>query len=104
MSKTTLVWSCAHADPSASNERFEWLGKFIYDLKPDMVIDLGDGADMKSLNMYDKAKPGAVVAQNYEADIDVYNDSQEKLRHQFRYHRKGKPTWIGFQQGLQAAS
>ena len=97
MSKTTLVWSCAHADPSASNERFEWLGKFIYDLKPDMVIDLGDGADMKSLNMYDKAKPGAVVAQNYEADIDVYNDSQEKLRHQFRYHRKGKPTWIGFE-------
>jgi len=96
-SKVTLVFSCAHADPSASNERFDWLGKFIYDLKPDMVIDLGDGADMRSLNMYDKGKPTAIIAQNYEADIDVYNDSQERLRHQYRYHRKGKPTWIGFE-------
>jgi len=46
MSKTHLVWSCAHAKPETGNERFDWLGKFIYDLKPDMVIDLGDGADM----------------------------------------------------------
>jgi len=97
MSKTHLVWSCAHACPSADNERFEWLGKFIYDLKPDMCIDLGDGADMRSLNMYDKAKPGNVVLESYERDIDVYNDSQEKLRHQFRYHRRKKPTWIGFE-------
>ena len=97
MSKTTLVFSCSHADPSASNERFDWLGKFIYDLKPDMVIDLGDGADMKSLNSYDKGKAQAIVAQNYEEDINVYNDSQERLRHQFRYHKRGKPTWIGFE-------
>jgi hypothetical protein len=97
MSKTTLVFSCAHAAPEVNNKRFDWLGKFIYDLKPDMVIDLGDGADMASLNSYDKGRPQAIVAQNYEADINVYNDSQERLRHQFRYHRKGKPTWIGFE-------
>ena len=97
MGKTTLVYSCAHSSPEANNKRFDWLGKFIYDLKPDMVIDLGDGADMASLNSYDKGRPQAIVAQNYEADINVYNDSQERLRHQFRHHRKGKPTWIGFE-------
>ena len=97
MSKTVVVFSCAHASPDAGNERFDWLGKFIYDLKPNMVIDLGDGADMSSLNSYDKGKPQAIVAQNYEADINVYNDSQERLRHQFRYHRKGKPMWVGFE-------
>jgi hypothetical protein len=97
MSKLVVVWSCAHADPSVENTRFDWLGKLIYDLKPDMCIDLGDGADMRSLNMYDKGKPALIMGANYEEDINSYNDSQERLRHQFRHHRKGKPTWIGFE-------
>ena len=50
MSKTAVVFSCAHAHPEVSNERFTGLGKFLYDLKPDYVVDLGDGADMHSLN------------------------------------------------------
>jgi len=53
MSKTVVVFSCAHVDPSVSNERFNWLGEFLYDLKPDYVVDLGDGADMRSLNSFD---------------------------------------------------
>ena len=97
MGKVCVVFSCAHTRPEVSNERFDWLGRFLYDLKPDMVFDLGDGADMASLNSYDKGKPQAIVAQNYEADINAYNDSQERLRYQFRHHRKGKPTWIGFE-------
>jgi len=87
-----LVWSCAHADPQHSNERFDWLGKYIYDTKPDICIDLGDGADMRSLNSYDTRYPQQVVTQNYEEDINVYLDSQERLRHQFRHHRRRKPT------------
>ena len=97
MGKTTLVWSCSHADPSVSNERFSWLARFIYDLKPDMVIDLGDGADMRSLNSYDTARPTQIVTQSYEADIDSYNDSQERLRHPFRYHKRKRPFWVGFE-------
>ena len=72
--KTAIVWSCAHANPETTNERFDWLGGLIYDVKPDYCIDLGDGADMKSLNMYDKAKPKSVVAQNYGGDIESYNE------------------------------
>ena len=45
-----LVWSCAHADPSTDNKRFDLVGNLIYDTKPDIVVDLGDGADMRSLN------------------------------------------------------
>lgn len=97
MSKTAVVFSCAHADPSVSNERFDWLGKFIYDLKPDMVIDLGDGADMRSLNSYDTRYPQRIVSQSYEKDINSYVDSQERLRHPFRHHRKKKPFWVGFE-------
>jgi len=95
--KTAVVFSCAHATPEASNDRFSWLGKFLYDLKPNYVIDLGDGADMKSLNSYDTRKPEAVVSQSYERDIDTYNDSQERLRHYFKQGKRKKPKWYGFE-------
>jgi len=97
MTRTTVVFSCAHADPSAGNERFDWLGAFLYDLKPDMVIDLGDGADMRSLNTFDTRYPQAIVSQNYEQDIECYNDSQERLRHKFRFMKRRKPFWVGFE-------
>lgn len=95
--KTAVVFTCAHADPSVTNERFDWLGEFIYDIKPDYVVDLGDGADMRSLNTYDTRYPQAIVTQSYEKDIDSYNDAQERLRWKFRHNKKRMPAWFGFE-------
>jgi len=97
MSKTYLVWSCAHADPSVSNDRFTWLGKLIYDLKPDVVVDLGDGADMRSLNSYDTRYPQKIVTQSYEEDIQCYNDAQERLRWPFKRAKRKRPFWVGLE-------
>jgi len=97
MTRTTVVFTCAHSDPEASNERFDWLGAFLYDLRPDMVIDLGDGADMKSLNTYDTRYPQQIVTQSYERDIDCYNESQDRLRRKFRNMKRKKPFWVGFE-------
>ena len=97
MTKTTLVFSCAHADPESPNDRFTLLGEMIYQLKPDMVIDLGDGADMRSLNSYDTQYPKVVAAQSYEKDIEVYNDAQERLRWKFRHLKRKKPMWVGLE-------
>lgn len=96
-SKTAVVFSCAHSDPKVSNERFTWLGKFLYDIKPDYVIDLGDGADMRSLNSFDTRKPGAIVSQSYEADINCYNDAQERLRWEFVKNKRKRPAFYGFE-------
>jgi len=95
-SKDILVWSCAHADPEVDNERFNWLGDLISDTKPDLVVDLGDGADMRSLNSFDGARPKNLVANSYERDIDCYNDSQERLRHRIKKNKKKRPQWVGF--------
>jgi len=97
MTKDILVFSCAHAEPGHPNDRANWLGSFIHDTKPDMVIDLGDGADMKSLNSYDTRKPLALVSQNYEKDIDCYNDFQERLRYKIKKSKRKKPQWVGFE-------
>jgi len=97
MTKTVVVYSCAHADPAVSNERFDWLGSFLYDLRPDYVVDLGDGADMRSLNMYDSKSPRNFVSQNYEKDIEVYNDSQERIRAPFKKAKRKRPRFFGFE-------
>ena len=95
--KTAIVWTCAHSDPEADNKRFDWLGQLIYDLRPDYCIDLGDGADMRSLNSFDTRYPQAIVSQSYEKDIETYNDSQERLRWKLRHNKRKKPYWIGFE-------
>ena len=97
MSKTAIVWSCGHASPETSNERFDWLGGLIHDIKPDYCVDLGDGADMKSLNTYDTKNPKALVAQSYERDIASYNESQELLRYRFKKSKSKRPRWYGFE-------
>ena len=97
MTSTAVVWSCAHATPEHSNERFDWLGKFLFDIKPDYVVDLGDFGDMKSLNSYDSRYPQAIVSQSYQADIECYNDAQERLRRPFRSAKKRMPAWFGFE-------
>lgn len=97
MTKTVVVFSCAHADPSTPNDRFSWLGEFLYDLRPDYVVDLGDGADMKSLNTYDTRYPKQIALQSYEKDIECYNDAQERIRWKFRQNKRKRPKFFGFE-------
>ena len=96
-SKTAVVFSCAHVDPSIPNDRFDLLGELIYDINPTYVVDLGDGADMKSLNSFDTRYPEAIVSQNYGEDIEHYNDAMERLRKKPSIRKYKKPYWIGFE-------
>lgn len=95
--KTAVVWTCSHSSPDVSNERFDWLGALIDDIKPDYTVDLGDGADMSSLNSYDTRYPKAVVAQSYEADIDNYNEAQDRIWGRYKISKKKRPFRIGFE-------
>lgn len=97
MSKTVIVWTCSHADPGVSNERFTWLGNLIEDIKPDYTVDLGDGADMRSLNSYDTRYPAALVAQSYQKDIEAYNESQDRIWGRYKISKKKRPFRIGFE-------
>ena len=95
--KTAIVWTCAHTDPEVSNERFDWLGSLIEDIRPDYTIDLGDTIDFKSLNSYDTRYPQAIVSQNYERDIEQYQDAMERIWGRFRQKKKKRPYRIGFE-------
>lgn len=94
---TAIVYTCAHASPQVSNKRFEWLGNLIFDIKPDYTVDLGDFSDLSSLNSYDTRYPKAIVAQNYESDIETTIDAQEKIWAKFIQRKVRKPRRYGFE-------
>lgn len=77
---THLVIPDGHAKPSEDLGRFYLLNKFIKDLKPDVVVNIGDAADMHSLNTFDKGK-GSFHGASYEADINCTVESFDRTFH-----------------------
>ena len=88
-----LIIPDQHAHPSYNNDRAIWLGKFIKDRKPDVVINMGDAFDMPSLSAYDKGK-ASFHGMNYEADINSGLDFQEKLWNPVRKSKKKQPKKV----------
>lgn len=91
--KIHLVIPDQHAHPDYSNERANYLGKLIADLKPDVVVNLGDGADMASLSSYDKGTK-AFVGRSYQKDIEAHLDFQERIWSTVRRAKKKLPKRI----------
>ena len=77
---TKLIIPDSHAHPDFNNKRFELLGHLMKDLRPDIVIDLGDSADMVSLCSYEKGTR-SFEGRRYKKDIDAYLDAQDKMWH-----------------------
>ncbi len=73
-----LIIGDSHSKPDVSNDRFKWLGELIMERQPEVIIDIGDSADMASLCSYDV---GSVRAEGrrYADDIKAYKDAQKKL-------------------------
>jgi predicted phosphodiesterase len=87
-----LVIGDAHAKPGVSNRRFDWLGKFIADTKPDVVVDIGDWADMESLSSYDKGKR-SFEGRRYKKDVEAALDARERVNYGMRSMPR-RPTLI----------
>lgn len=83
---THIVIPDSHAHWKHNNNRALWIGELIAEVRPDVVINLGDTADMPSLSTYDKGTR-AFAGRNYRADIDSHADFQDKL---WRACRKAK--------------
>lgn len=93
MPKTHLVFSDAHAVFGFPNDRADLLGQLIYDIRPDVVIDLGDTADMPSLSSYDKGTK-AFVGRSYTQDIAAHNEFQDRVWHKLKRSKKKLPKRI----------
>ena len=93
-----LVIGDSHAHPSVNNKRYTTLGRLIKSVGPDIVVDIGDSADMPSLLHWDKPKPTAIFEgfDSLQADVDAYKDAQDKLMNELA-KMKTKPRLLKVQ-------
>jgi hypothetical protein len=87
---THLIIPDQHAHPEHSNERADWLGDLIVDLKPDKIINMGDGADMASLCSYDRGKR-SFQNKRYTDDIASHIEFQERMWKRWKQQKQKKP-------------
>lgn len=64
--------------PGDDTKYLERIGKYIVELKPDVVVQIGDFADMPSLSSYDVGKK-SFEGRRYRADIEAANQAMEVL-------------------------
>lgn len=69
MSKHLIIPDC-QVKPGVPLEHLEWLGQYIVDKRPDVIIQIGDFADMESLSSYDVGKK-SFEGRRYKADIEA---------------------------------
>jgi len=93
LSRKHLIIGDIHAHPDHHNERATWLSKLIMDIKPDVVVNIGDSADMPSLSSYDKGKR-SFQGRSYAADIGSHLDFQERLWSPLRKRKKKLPRRV----------
>jgi uncharacterized Zn-finger protein len=64
--------------PGVPLEHLTWAGNYIAEKKPDVIICLGDFADMESLSSYNKGKASS-ENKRYKYDIEAVHLGMEKL-------------------------
>jgi len=73
-----LVIPDTQVTPTSPKDHLSWIGQYIVEKKPDVIVDLGDFADMESLSSYDKGKLRA-EGKRYKKDIEAAKEGMELL-------------------------
>jgi len=77
MSKILVIPDCqVKADVDVSH--LNWIGKLIADKQPDVIVQIGDFADMPSLSSYDVGKK-TFEGRRYRNDVEAVLDAQAVL-------------------------
>lgn len=64
--------------PDTPTDHLSWIGEYIVEQKPDVVVQIGDLADMESLSSYDKGKR-SFEGRRYIRDIDSAHKAMKQL-------------------------
>lgn len=66
-------------------DHLKWIGQYIVDKKPDVIIQIGDFADMPSLSSYDKGKK-SFEGRRYKSDIAAAKKAMDIMLGPMRKH------------------
>jgi hypothetical protein len=78
LGKMHLVIPDCQVQPGVRTDHLEWIGNYIVEKKPDVIICIGDFADMPSLSSYDVGKLAA-EGRRYNKDVESARSAMERL-------------------------
>ena len=78
--------------PECPTDHLTWIGKYIVEKTPDVVVQLGDFADMQSLSSYDVGRRQH-EGRRYLADIGAANLAMDKLMQPLEDYNKQRRMW-----------
>lgn len=87
---THLIIPDTQVKDGVPTDFLDWIGRYILDRKPDVIVHLGDHWDMPSLSSYDKGTK-SFEGRRYKADVDAGNRGLVLLDHpvdQYNYGRR----------------
>ena len=73
-----LIIPDIQARPGISLDYLKWIGQYIIQKKPDVIVCIGDFADMPSLSSYDKGKK-SFEGRRYKEDIKSAKEAMKLL-------------------------
>lgn len=80
------------AKPGVNLDHLAWIGQYILDKRPDVIINIGDFADMESLSSYDRGKL-QFEGRRYKHDIAAAKEAMDLLLEPMRaYNRQQRKT------------
>ena len=74
--------------PGVPTEHFDWIGEYIVEQNPDVVVHLGDHWDMPSLSSYDNRSGRKFEGRRYKDDIKAGNEAMQRLMSPIRYNNR----------------
>lgn len=78
------------AKPNVSHDHLEWIANYALEKRPDVIIQIGDWADMPSLSLYDKGKR-CYEGRRYVKDIEAANYSLERFERTLEEYNRTNP-------------
>lgn len=81
--------------PGAPQDNAAWIGRWIKDRDPEVVIHLGDGPDMGSCSSYDEAGSIAAEGRSIVADLDSWKAWLGKLNREAGPKKRRKIVTLG---------
>ena len=84
-----LIIPDVQSKPGVDLSHMDWIGQYIVDKQPEVIVCIGDFADMESLSSYDKGKL-SFEGRRYKKDIDSATEAMDRLLAPMKAYNKNK--------------
>lgn len=90
LGRVHMVIPDIQAKPNVSHDHLEWIANYAIEKRPDVIVQIGDWADMPSLSLYDKGKR-CYEGRRYVKDCEAANYSLERFERTLEDYNRANP-------------